>query len=176
MKIAAGVNNLTIKRNKGRAYELVPSAATARDVLNDLVNLKGEIKKARPDAIVSFITIPPINFFQQLKFWVDKKKLPNPTYDIDDRKTFQQSHEIIIAYINKNINQLNHQVQLGVTCQTASWHTEVLKTQKGKTKLIACSLYDGVHGADDVKRKWHAKFHKSIQKEIEQIQQLSNNQ
>ena len=84
MKIAAGVNNLTIKRNKGRAYELVPSAATARDVLNDLVNLKGEIKKARPDAIVSFITIPPINFFQQLKFWVDKKKLPNPTYDIDD--------------------------------------------------------------------------------------------
>ena len=76
-KIAAGVINLTIKCNKGRSYELVPSTLTARDVLLDLVNLKEVIKNVRPDAVVSFITILPITFFQQLKYWVDKKRLPN---------------------------------------------------------------------------------------------------
>ena len=175
IKIAAGINDLTVKRNNGHGYELAPSSTTTRAVLNRLLNIKEEIKKKRPDAIISFVTIPPINFYQQLRFWVDKKRLQKPIYDYTKRKTFQTAHEITIADINKNINSLNHRKQHGVTCQTASWHTEVLKTQKGKTKLIACSLYDGVHGTIEVKKKWHAKFHQAIQKEIKQIQDLGNN-
>ena len=171
-----GINNLTIKINTKCSYELAPSATTARDVLNYLINIKEEIKKKRPDAIVSFVTIPPINFYQQLKYWTNKKRLPHPIYDYEDRNTFQKAHEIIVADINKNINSLNHREQHGITYQRASWHTEVLKTHKGKTMLIACSLYDGVHGTEDVKKKWHVKFHQAIQKEIKQLQQKSNNQ
>ena len=141
-----------------------------QSILSDQIALKKALKEVRPDCIVSFMTIPPVIYTKQLKYWQDQGKLADPTYTLEYRENRQKTHNLIIEAVNKNINKLNHQEQGGIKCQTASWHSEVLKKLKNKTRLIPSSLYDGIHGTDRVKEKWHRSFHNSIQKEIRLLQ------
>lgn len=169
IKIAAGINNLTLKINRRRAYEIAPSTATANTVLAELVNLKRAIKEIRPDAIVSYMTIPPVNFIQQLSYWQEKRCLPFPIYTQEERLEFQEAHEIIVSDINQNIKELNYNEQRGIHCQTSSWHSAVLRRQRGKDRLIVSALIDGIHGSNSSKIKWHRGFHQAIQKEISRL-------
>jgi hypothetical protein len=71
IKIAAAINNLTKKIHptpskqhifNRRYHEIVPSSQSVSNVLDQLHLLKSKIKKYRPSAIISHITIPPANF------------------------------------------------------------------------------------------------------------------
>ena len=166
VKIAAGINNLTEKINHQRSYEIKPSAASANNILAELVNLKRKIKEVRPDSYVSYMTIPPVNFLQQLTHWEGTRRPAQPTFDEDKRREFQRQHELKINDINSNINALNHALQNNIRCQTASWHSVVLRRQKGRNRLIVSALADGIHGTESTKRKWHESFRQSIEKEM----------
>ena len=171
VKIAAGVNNLTIKVPRRRSYELTPAHdITADEIIDELTKLKNDIKDCRTDAIISFMTIPPINFLQQLHYAQSTNRLPFPIYTEGERIGFQDSHQELVQEINQKINKLNHQTQEGIRCQTASWHSEVTRRQRGQLRLIVSSLYDGVHGTDKTKAKWHRSFHQAVLKEIAQLQ------
>ena len=166
VKIAAGINNLTRKIDHKGSYEIAPSTATASSVLAELVNLKHSIQEIRPDAYISYMTIPPVNFLQQLTYWTAKGKLQHPIHNEAKRRRFQCDHELIINDINKNINALNHGKQNNIQCQTASWHSVVLRRQRGQNRLIVSALTDGIHGSDNTKKKWHQSYHQAVQKEI----------
>ena len=170
VKIAAGINNLTSKVNRKRAYEIAPSTATADDIIDELLKLRDEIKEVYPPAIVSFVTIAPVVFLKQLRYFQEQRKLRHPIYNEGDRTKFQGPHEETILAINKRIKELNHQEQSGIVCQTASWHSEVLRRQRGSDRLIPGALYDGIHPTENVARKWHKAFHQAISKEIKQHQ------
>ena len=175
IKIAAGINNTTSKVNRSRCYEIAPSTSTADNVIHELKALKSDIKEHRPDAIVSFITIAPVVFLKQLQFLKDRRKIKHPIYNNSDREGFQGPHEEKILEINSEIKKLNHQEQEGITCYTASWDSEVLRRQRGTYRLIPGALYDGIHPTEKVTLKWYSSFHKAINKEIKQHQDLQTN-
>ena len=172
LKIAAGINNLNAKVKRSRAYEIAPTPVEPEDILEELNALKSKIIEARPDAIVSYITIAPVNYLQQLKYWQDKHRLPYPIYSETDRLKYQKEHEDKIIEINKRIKDHNQEEQYPIKCQTSSWHSNVLRLQKGKYRLVVRALYDGIHATTEVKKKWHRNFHQSVQREIQQLQAL----
>lgn len=168
--IAAGINNLTNKIDKDHGYEISPSTATASQITTALLDLKWEIKDARPSALVTFATIPPVNFLLQLKYWQSRDCIQTPIHPESDRLEFQKSHETIINDINSRICEINYNEQSGIHCQTTSWHSAVLRRQRGKNRLIVSALSDGIHGTEEVKRKWHQGFHQAVQKDIALLQ------
>lgn len=172
VKIAAGINNLNSKISRPGCYEIAPSAVEPENLLHELNELKDRLKEIRSDIIVSYITIPPVNYLQQLKYWQDKKRLTNPIHPEHDRLRFQKEHEEKIIQINKQIKEHNCNEQQLIRCQTSSWHSEVLRLQKGKHRLVVSALVDGIHASDTVKQRWHKNYHQSVQKEIRQLQSL----
>lgn len=177
IKIAGGINDLTERIQLQRSYVLIPSN---KDITVELLDLKAAIKD-NYNAIVTFIPIPPVIFEVSQKHKLDNGMIQTPKFNEHELNDFQRQHLQVIGDINNDIEQWNKEPQLGIIPQTASWnnlvHRPTKKHQRSgllrtTRRLDKRSLYDGVHGIPETKLKWFNMFHHSVQKEIEQLNQV----
>ena len=177
VRLAAGINDLTaFQYDATHEYRVLkPSNHSAESLFRELDNFKRAIQTARPSAIVSFTTIPPMSFYKFQK----SKKLPVSLLSEDDIQSFQRSHDTVIDEVNNRIIEHNSIRQSGLVLRTLSWHNSVRKVEKrthrNKTKRVKrnhfAHLYDGLHGDSKLKQRWFSELYSSFVRDYTALQQ-----
>lgn len=123
-----------------------------------------------PAAVISFVTIAPADFAGYQKHKVDIGHISRSHYTTRQLDRFEKDHIIQIIAVNREINRLNNIPTLGLTTQTVSWHTKVLKIRaSGALRFIKYSLVDGLHGTKETKKVWCRQIHVAFIKEVRQL-------
>ena len=177
VRLAAGINDLTAFRyDLTHEYRVLkPSNHCAESLFFELDNFKRAIQTARPYALVSFATIPPMSFCK----FQESRKLLAPLLSKDDIQTFQRNHDAVIDEVNTKIVTHNSIPQSGVVLRTLSWHNSVRKlekrTRRGKVRCDKrnhfAHLYDGLHGDSKLKQRWFSEMYKSFLFDYTALQQ-----
>lgn len=170
VKVAAGINNLTVLDRLTR--EISPSNTTAQAILNDLVRLKNAIQLCHPKCLVSFCTIPPVNF----RVYAEYQQKKGGSYGSKPEQTLRAYTDQVIAKvveINRAIKITNSISQLGVSLNTASFHSNCLQDKpNNKHRIVVKSMYDGLHPTRATALVWYNKIHRHAAKECEDASDL----
>ena len=178
IKIACGINDLTqFKRNKEGENELHYSGKEATEVIQELVKFKTDIKQIIPNALVGFVTIPPLSFKLYHEHCKQKQGLKHPELTDEILETYQTRLDSELDKINNLIKVENCLKQSGHSkgCMTVSWHNTVCRQSKrkrnsGRYKVVTKNnfkeLYDGLHANSDLKHKWFNQIIDEIRAEI----------
>ncbi|CAG2220644.1 unnamed protein product [Mytilus edulis] len=76
VKVAVGINDFTkFIKNKNRERELVYSGAKGLEIYEKILEFKAAVKEKLPNALVGFITVPPISFKKYKEHCFENKKL-----------------------------------------------------------------------------------------------------
>ena len=144
VKIAAGINNTTSWVPHQNTYVLAHKQDN--NTLNGLIRLRKTILDMFPNAVISFITIPPVDFNK----YREHRELDTNT----EGSTEQISHLDCILELNKMLIELNRsQTQLKHAPHTSCWHSDVIRCSKKrkrdsryrrKIKIRSERLYDEI--------------------------------
>ncbi|CAC5380191.1 unnamed protein product [Mytilus coruscus] len=156
--------------------ELVYSGAKGLEIYEKILEFKAAVKEKLPNALVGFITVPPISFKKYKEHCFENKKLTVSEISNDDLLKFQKDLEKEVELLNEKIIFGNCEKQSGHLkgCRTISWHRSVCrlgKVKRGKKyqkvyKNDFRELYDGIHGTSDIKQKWFSQLIIAIRAEI----------
>ncbi|CAG2228923.1 unnamed protein product [Mytilus edulis] len=177
VKVAVGINDFTkFIKNKNRERELVYSGAKGLEIYEKILEFKAAVKEKIPNALVGFITVPPISFKKYKEHCFENKKLTVSEISDDDLLKFQKDLEKEVELLNEKIIFGNCEKQSGHLkgCRTISWHRSVCrlgKVKRGKKyqkvyKNDFRELYDGIHGTSAIKQKWFSQLIIAIRAEI----------
>lgn len=180
IKIAAGINECTYREGKFRYTELIPNNSI--HVLQNLLNLKTEIRQCTRRALVSFATIPIVSFKSCQSHYIKTGRLIFPRYNSSDLLEFQEDLSQTLSQINDRLMSENKKPQeiedVGeVYPALLLWHLDiekeaVLRIQGEKItrkRIPSTALSDGMHPSDKISEKWFSNLHKSYVKEWERI-------
>jgi hypothetical protein len=171
IKIATGINDITHRHFLGtitpqghQEYDLTEGRTTPADILIRLKRLKEAFLRVRPEASISFITIPPVDYCKYQLVQTIKRKLFNPVFTTEDLRRSESIHLSKLDCINRAIARLNRESGH----QTASWHSSVLKKHKSGTfTFLRGKLMDGLHGNQKAASDWHKAAHHAFANELD---------
>ena len=172
VKIAAGINNTTRWIPINDTFTL--GHMEKNKVLEGLKQRRRTIKGIFPNAIISFITVPPVDL---IKYRIHRQVGFQSHTDFNIAAKEQTSHINFIQELNKTLIDLNRsQAHLTYPPYTSCCQSDVIKcaknkkrnqTYKRKNKVKSERLYDGVHGVSQVKKVWFYKWHLSVLKDVQ---------
>ncbi|CAG2253706.1 unnamed protein product [Mytilus edulis] len=125
VKVAVGINDFTkFIKNKNRERELVYSGAKGLEIYEKILEFKAAVKEKIPNALVGFITVPPISCKKYKEHCFENKKLTVSEISDDDLLKFQKDLEKEVELLNEKIIFGNCEKQSGHLkgCRTISWH------------------------------------------------------
>jgi hypothetical protein len=150
--------------------------------LLELLKTKEQIRAIHPTSLVSFATIPTINFRKAQQFYLCQGFLKKPKYNDEQLAAFQQSLSDILDRINTRLIKENRIVQYiplwGLcVCTQSFWHQEIEKVGRRKRKGIIHkakhvpwnALIDGVHPNDSIADGWFVRLHEGFKKDLIRI-------
>lgn len=175
IQIAVGINDLLLLQSHPKGKVIVPSATNKDTVVAQFRCLKSEVHDIFPQALVSFITIPPACFkdFQQ-------EKSTTTVLSASVLSEHQTAHNNLIIELNSNIRYLNTEKQNSVGAWTVDWASHVVKKHKkrrGRSRKVKTvysfhfeHLYDGLHGKSDVKKEWFKQIVTGFRENIKKLE------
>ncbi|CAG2188635.1 unnamed protein product [Mytilus edulis] len=102
VKVAVGINDFTkFIKNKNRERELVYSGAKGLEIYEKILEFKAAVKEKIPNALVGFITVPPIIFKKYKEHCFENKKLTVSEISDDDLLKFQKDLEKEVELLNE---------------------------------------------------------------------------
>lgn len=170
VKIALGINNIVFKNKSVKPYTLTHQGT--KETLDGLLQFRDKVYKIKSDAVVSFITIPPIHFGKNLEV----RGLEQHTEALIQH---QQAHVSDVLDLNRLLIDINrHQKHIPIVPHCACWHTDIVRESKKKKRngefrirrtVIKNLLIDGVHGTSMVQHLWFDKWHQSARIDVRNI-------
>jgi hypothetical protein len=179
--LCAGINNLTkLNRHEG-GIELTINER--QNVIVELENYKSSVRKQFPRCVISFASIPIVDFHAANKHYISSGKLRFAKQTLEQLDKCQDSVSDSLKAINHWIfceNQIKQPLE-GIGCIGARQlylHQYVEKTNSKRTKsgrkvikrrICPNALIDGIHPTYDLAVKWYDAIHANFLKIIEEI-------
>jgi hypothetical protein len=184
IQICAGINDLTRKTTHAGGTEIIPNER--HHLWYQLLDLVYECKRAHVNSIISFASIPVIDFKAAKQHYMKIRKLHTSAYTDEDSQTHQKWISDTVRQLNHNIHIHNSQEQTiidvgAVKPNDLYWHQYVEK-QGNKRKhdeyptrrIVNGALTDGIHPAPYVQDKWYEATHNNFVKIMEKIRKLES--
>lgn len=176
IRIAGGINELTLREYHVGGVELC--LQRPQYLIHNLLKFKDEIKSAHPISLVSFATIPIINFVAAQKHYIDTGKLWQPKYSYQQLTAFQTELSDSLANINTRLIVENRKLQYvpgwaTTSCSQLYWHQDIEKLAKRKRggkwinvkRIRWTALPDGVHPSSGIAKTWYNRVHDNFKKD-----------